>query len=193
MIEPETLLEEASGRLIVYRKWWPDCELWLQRLVDELPWQQSRIQVYGREHPIPRLEAWLGEAGVRYHYSGQTLQAPGWPAFIQPLVQAVQHQARVPFNAVLANWYRSGQDGMGWHADNEPELGPNPTVASLSFGARRDFRLRRNEHHKETLTVPLAAGDLLIMAGALQHHWQHALPKRAHAEDRVSLTFRRVL
>lgn len=187
------MLDDASGQLLVYRKWWPDCELWLQRLVDELPWQQSRIKVYGREHPIPRLEAWLGEVGVQYQYSGQTLRATGWPGFIEPLVEAVQEQAQVPFNTLLANWYRHGQDGMGWHADNEPELGANPVVASLSFGAQRDFRLRRNENHQDTLSIPLAAGDLLLMRGALQHHWQHSVPKRAQAEDRVSLTFRRVL
>lgn len=177
----------------MYRNWCADSQWWLQSLVDGLAWRQGRVRVFGREHPIPRLEAWFGAEGVRYRYSGQTLEATGWPALVEPLVEAVCEQAEEPFNAVLANWYRSGGDKMGWHADNEPELGANPVVASLSLGARRDFRLRRNEDHRQTITVGLGEGDLLIMGGALQHHWQHSVPKRANAEDRVSLTFRKIL
>ena len=176
----------------MYRNWCPDTQWWLQTLVDGLDWRQSRVRVFGREHPIPRLEAWFGAAGVRYRYSGQTLEATGWPAVVKPLMDAVCEQVGEPFNAVLANWYRTGEDKMGWHADNEPELGANPVVASLSLGARRDFRLRRNDDRQRTITVALGEGDLLIMGGALQHHWQHSLPKRAKAEDRINLTFRTI-
>jgi alkylated DNA repair dioxygenase AlkB len=189
----DTLLNDQTGRLQVYRNWWPNAEAWLQDCVGNLPWEQSRVTVFGKEHPIPRLEAWLGEAGVRYGYSGQTRVMNGWPAHWLALLEAVNKQADCGFNFALANWYRSGADRMGWHADNETELGANPTVATLSFGAPRDFRLRRNEQHKDTLTVSLKSGDLVVMSGALQHHWQHSLPARANAGDRISLTFRRIV
>ncbi len=188
----DTLLNDETGSLLVYRKWCANSQWWMQTLVDELGWQQSRVKVYGREHPIPRLEAWCGARGIEYRYSGQALVATGWPEVLRPLVDAVCRETGEPFNAMLANWYRTGDDRMGWHADNEPELGVNPVVASLSLGANRDFRLRLNADHGQTIKVALGEGDLLIMAGALQHHWQHSVPKRARAEDRISLTFRTV-
>ncbi|MEX2319946.1 MAG: alpha-ketoglutarate-dependent dioxygenase AlkB [Saccharospirillum sp.] len=189
----ETLLDDQSGCLQVYRNWWPNAEAWMQDCVENLPWEQSRVRVYGQEHPIPRLEAWLGEAGIRYGYSGQTRVMNGWPAHWLHLLETVNREAGCEFNFALANWYRNGADRMGWHADSEPELGVNPTVATLSLGAARDFRLRRNEQHKDTLTVSLASGDLVVMSGALQHHWQHSLPARAKAGDRISLTFRQIV
>lgn len=189
----ETLFDDDSGRLQVYRNWCPDAESWQQRLQQQLHWRQGRVRVYGREHATPRLESWFGALAVRYRYSGQTLVAEGWPELVKPLVAAVCDTTEVAFNAVLANWYRDGNDRMGWHADNEAELGSNPPVASVSLGARRDFRLRRNSDHRHTLSLALGAGDLLLMDGALQHHWQHCVPKRAQAQARISLTFRRVI
>lgn len=189
----ETLFDDDSGRLQVYRNWCADAESWCRRLQTQLPWRQGRVRVYGREHDTPRLESWFGAAGVRYRYSGQTLIADGWPEAVVELVAAVRATTAIDFNAVLANWYRHGDDRMGWHADNEAELGPNPPVASLSLGARRDFRLRRKNDHRQTVTVALGEGDLLLMSGALQHHWQHCVPKRAQANARLSLTFRRVI
>lgn len=177
----------------MYRNWCADADHWMQTLAERLPWHRSEVRVFGRLHPIPRLEAFLGEQGVRYRYSGQLLEARGWPDFIRPLVAAVNDATGVAFNAALANWYRGGDDRMGWHADNEPELGPNPVLASLSFGARRDFRLRRIGNHRDTLTIALGEGDLLVMGASLQHHWQHCVPKRARARERINLTFRRVL
>lgn len=165
----------------------------MQDCVENLPWEQSRVRVYGREHPIPRLEAWLGDVGVRYGYSGQSRIMKGWPAHWRPLLGAVGEAAGTDFNFALANWYRDGADRMGWHADNEAGLGRNPTVATLSFGDARDFRLRRNDNHRQTLTVKLNRGDLVVMSGAMQHHWQHSLPARAKAGDRISLTFRRIV
>lgn len=176
----------------MYRNWCRDADLWMRTLTEQLPWRQGRVRVYGRDHPTPRLESWFGAAGVRYRYSGQQLEATGWPPAVRPLVGAVRELAGEPFNAVLANWYRDGADRMGWHADNEPELGRNPVVGSLSFGVRRDFRLRLNADHRHTLKVALGEGDLLIMAGPLQHHWQHSVPRRARSGERVNLTFRRV-
>lgn len=177
----------------MYRNWCSDADTWMRILTEQLPWRQSEVRVYGRVHPIPRLEAWFGAEGVRYRYSGQQLEADGWPKFVRPLVDAVAEACGAEFNAVLANWYRHGDDRMGWHADNEQELGPNPMVASLSLGARRDFRLRRNENHRDTISIALGEGDLLVMGGALQHHWQHSVPRRAQARERMSLTFRRIL
>lgn len=174
----------------MYRNWCADADLWRDRLKQGLAWRSGRVRVFGREHPTPRLEAWFGAAGVRYRYSGQTLVADGWPERIRPLVEAVQAATGEPFNAVLGNWYRDGGDRMGWHSDDEAELGPDPAVASLSLGERRDFRLRLKADHRRTLSIALGEGDLLLMAGALQHHWQHAVPRRARSGERISLTFR---
>jgi len=130
---------------------------------------------------------------VRYGYSGQVKVMTGWPEHWLPLQHAVSEQSGCSFNFALANWYRNGSDRMGWHADNEPELGVNPSVAILSFGASRDLRLRHNDNRKNTLSVRLNQGDLLVMTGATQHYWQHSLPARARAKDRISLTFRQII
>jgi alkylated DNA repair dioxygenase AlkB len=185
----------------------PDAEAWYWpaafeageacRLQDRLragiDWQAEQILMFGRRVPVPRLVAWHGEPGASYTYSGTTHVPLPWTpelAFIRERVGAL---AGVEFNAVLLNRYRDGRDGMGWHADDEPELGANPVIASVSLGATRRFCLRHRRRRELRVDLLLEHGSLLLMAGAMQHHWVHALPKTAAAVgERINLTFRRV-
>jgi alkylated DNA repair dioxygenase AlkB len=142
----------------------------------------------------PRLTAAAGRAGVCYRYAGTTHQATGWCWGLDSIVNELQRVADWTPNFVLLNLYRDGDDAMGWHADDERELGPEPTIASLSLGATRRFRFRRRSDRRETYSLTLAAGDLLLMWGRSQHDWQHAVPRtRQPVGPRINLTFRRIL
>ncbi len=157
-------------------------------------WQHDRIRFYGKDIPLPRLTAWYGEAGKTYTYSGITSHPNPWNEGLLYLKNAVETVAQERFNSVLLNWYRNGQDHMSWHADDEAELGKNPTIASVNFGASRDFVLRRKGDPSKKLTIPLNHGALLIMRGPLQHFWQHSVPKRKRVTgSRFNLTFRRIV
>jgi len=167
----------------------------LQVLQREVDWRQDRIRLFGRECPIPRLQQFQGDPGLGYRYSGMLLQTRPWHPVITELLQRLAALEPTPFNCVLMNLYRDGDDSMGWHSDDEPELGPNPVIASLSLGAARDFALRhRQDPARPKLVLRLEPGSLLLMRGATQHHWQHALPRRRRVrEPRINLTFRRIL
>lgn len=160
----------------------------------EIPWQQDKIQMFGRPVAIPRLQAWIGDPGCRYRYSGVTLEPQPWPPTCTQLRHRIEHALGLSFNALLANLYRDGNDSVGWHADNEPELGPDPVIASLTLGAERRFCLRHRRDKSRNLTLQLPPGSLLIMAGEIQHHWLHALPKtRRPMAPRINLSFRRII
>jgi alkylated DNA repair dioxygenase AlkB len=165
------------------------------RLLDELrrvtPWRQETATVMGRRVAIPRLTAWHGEAG--YVYSGIRMAPAPWNAPLLELKALAERLAGRPFNSVLLNLYRDGRDSVSWHADNEPGLGREPVIASISLGAVRRFQLR-HRHRKERLALALPHGSCLIMAGATQHHWLHQLPKTARpVGPRINLTFRLML
>lgn len=158
-----------------------------------IAWQQTPIRIFGKEVMQPRLTAWYGDPGASYTYSGTAHSPIPWAGLLLPIKKAVESAAQTTFNSVLLNAYRNGQDSMGWHADDEPELGPNPIIASLNLGQTRRFILRHRQNHAFKLEYALGHGDLLIMAGALQHHWQHAVPKEKHADQlRINFTFRRI-
>ncbi len=165
------------------------------RLFDELvqviPWRQERIVVYGRRRPQPRLTAWFADGQGSYTYSGLTLEASPWPGALSLLRARVEAVVGVGFPAALANLYRDGQDGVSWHADDEPELGASPVIASISLGATRAFQLRRRDDHDVRREVALAGGSLLVMAGDTQRNWTHQIPKTTRAVGaRVNVTFR---
>jgi alkylated DNA repair dioxygenase AlkB len=170
-----------------------------QALTRELRWEQREIVLFGKRLLQPRLIAWAGQ--LPYRYSGQTLEPRAWPSALEPqmlpLSERVARAAGVSFNHVLINRYRDGNDSMGYHADAEPELGPDPVVATLSFGQTRCLSLRahRPRAPEKALRLPLGAGSLLVMGGTCQRHYRHAIPKQAatHVGERISLTFRRVL
>ncbi len=162
-----------------------------QRLLLELNWQQQAIRLFGKSVMQPRLHAWYGDKS--YRYSGLHLPPQPWSEVLLPLKQCSEQATGSQFNSVLANLYRHGQDSMGWHQDNEPELGHQPVIASLSLGATRRFALRHIQS-KEKLTFELSHGSLLVMAGDTQHCWQHAIPKTRQAcQPRINLTFRQII
>jgi alkylated DNA repair dioxygenase AlkB len=167
----------------------------LARLHAEIPWRSESIVLWGRRYPQPRLIAWLGEAGAVYRYSGLSLEPVPWTPALQLVRRRVEHHLGVDFNAVLANYYRDHRDSMGFHSDDEPELGPQPILASLSLGAERVLRFRaRPRAHGGSLRLSLASGSLLVMRGDTQRHWQHGVPKQARpCGARLNLTFRRIL
>ena len=155
----------------------------------ELDWQEATITLFGRSIAQPRLSAWYGDAA--YTYSNLTWPARPWPDALLPIRQQVEALAGGAFNGVLANLYRDGRDSMGWHADDEPELGPDPVVASVVFGAARRFLFKRKGGAQVKLEVPLGHGDLLIMGPGTQRHWLHSVPKTARpVGERINLTFR---
>ncbi|MDB5950570.1 MAG: Alpha-ketoglutarate-dependent dioxygenase AlkB [Massilia sp.] len=163
----------------------------LARLIAETAWRNDVITVWGKQHPQPRLTAWHGEAA--YAYSGIRLEPLPFTPLQQVLRAAVEEVSGRRFNSVLLNYYRNGRDSMGMHSDNEPELGRDPAIASLSFGAARTFVLQ-HKVTKERLRIDLTDGSLLLMAGSLQQNWLHGIPKISRAAGpRVNLTFRYIV
>ncbi|KAA9331358.1 alpha-ketoglutarate-dependent dioxygenase AlkB [Hymenobacter busanensis] len=174
-----------------------DAAHYLTDLNAAIAWRQEPIRLFGKEVLQPRLTAWHGDEGAAYQYSGLRLSPAPWTPALQALRQRVEQAAGTSFNSVLLNLYRSGQDSMGWHADDEPELGPEPVIASVSIGSARRFRLRPRPGvgpAHPPLTLELPGGSLLIMRGLTQRNWQHAVPKTAQAVGpRLNLTFRHVI
>ena len=159
-----------------------------EQLRSETPWQQER----GRTGPFPRLTAWYADAGLTYSYSGVTHEALLWTPALLAVRLRVEDAAGTSLNSLLLNFYRDGQDSIGYHTDAEPELGTNPVIASISLGAVRQFVMKHIETG-EKLKYDLAHGSLLIMAGTCQHHWLHGVPKtKAVVRPRINLTFRKI-
>jgi alkylated DNA repair dioxygenase AlkB len=168
-------------------------DVWLAELHRQTPWEQPRVRLYGREHAVPRLVAWYGDPQASYSYSGLRHQPLAWTALLAHIRQQVEASVGLPFNAVLLNYYRDGLDSMGWHSDDEPELGPSPVIASLSLGGSRRFDLRRKGHSRIQHSLQLEHASLLVMRGATQHDWQHQVAKtRRPCAPRLNLTFRHI-
>ena len=167
----------------------------LHQLLQGIEWEQHQLTIFGRQLPAPRLSAWYGDPDARYTYSGLSLTPRPWTAPLQTLKNRIETVADSAFNSVLLNQYRDGQDSMGWHSDDEPELGPAPTIASLSLGGERRFLLRRKKRRDlAPIEFPLSHGSLLIMRGPTQTHWQHQVPKtKRPVAPRLNLTFRRIV
>lgn len=162
----------------------------MKRLLDDVDWEQRSIVLFGREVRQPRLNSWYGD--VAYTYSGITMTPRPWLPLLVELREICEAHARSTFNSVLVNLYRDGADSMGWHADDEPELGSAPVIASLSIGATRRFRFR----HRTTRDVvqhDLPSGSLVVMSGLSQSCWMHEVPKQKSVADaRINLTFRTI-
>lgn len=167
----------------------------LAALLEEIPWQRHHLRIFGRDVAAPRLSCWIGDSDAAYTYSGTRFDPRPWTPTVAALRDELAARLGLRFNSVLANLYRDGRDSMGWHSDDEPELGPDPVIASLSLGAARAFRLRpRTSRDEASLALDLAHGSLLVMAGATQRLYQHALPRRARiTQPRINLTFRRIV
>ena len=161
------------------------------RLLAETPWREESVFLYGKRHLQPRLTAWYGDAS--YTYSGLRLEPLPWSALLLDIRAAVEAACGHRFNSVLLNRYRNGRDSMGMHSDDEPELGSDPVIASLSYGATRTLILR-HKRHKHTLKLPLTDGSLLLMAGSTQQAWLHGINKSARPlGERINLTFRYIV
>ena len=180
---------------------WPEvftankAQVIFKQLYSETPWQQEKIQLFGRRVAIPRLQAWYGDDSCRYSYSGLTLEPLPWTPLLLQLKETVEALCLTPFNSVLINLYRTGRDSNGWHSDDEKELGEEPIIASLSLGQIRRFKLRHKfNRERPVINLDLTSGSLLCMSGLSQSHWQHCVPKTAReVEPRINLTFRNIL
>ena len=152
-----------------------------------------RLRLFGRTVDAPRLSCWMGDAGTAYTYSRTRFEPQPWAPAVAELRTRVSARCGVGFNSVLCNLYRDGRDAMGWHSDDEPELGPAPVIASLSFGATRRFRLRHRRDPALRLELELESGSLLLMSGATQRNYRHDLPRAPRvAAPRINLTFRSI-
>jgi alkylated DNA repair dioxygenase AlkB len=176
--------------------WWPEFLALSERaalidaLREEIPWEQHYVRLFGRKRASPRLSCWIGDPDAVYTYSRVRFEPRPWTPTLLELRTRVERACEAHFNSVLANRYRSGADSMGFHSDDEPELGPEPVIASLSLGATRRFVLK---HRTRALRreLPLGDGSLLVMRGSTQRCWQHAVPREVRVGgERINLTFR---
>jgi len=165
------------------------------RLINEVPWRAENIFVWGRTYPQPRLIAWYGDAGKNYTYSGINLSPLPWTQALLDIKSRVEAATRTDFNSVLLNYYRDHRDSMGLHSDDEPELGVQPILVSLSLGEERTFILKhKREKTLKPVRLKLASGSLLLMKGETQRHWKHGIDKETRpCGPRINLTFRRIL
>ncbi len=164
----------------------------LRDLISTTPWETHFVRIFGREIPAPRQSSWHGDPHCSYCYSKVRYEPKAWMRSLTMVRDRLAHAGIGEFNCVLANFYRSGSDSMGWHSDSEPELGPDPLIASVSFGAPRRFCLRHKTLPNKAELL-LTSGSVLVMAQGTQKNYQHALPKMAQVgAPRVNLTFRQI-
>lgn len=164
----------------------------LSKLMEQTIWRQEAVNIYGKRYDQPRLVSLYGDPGKQYDYSGISLRPLPWTDLLREIKRRIEDCTDATFNAVFLNLYRDHNDSMGFHSDDEKELGPNPVIASLTFGATRTF-LMKHKFRKELplVKVPLEAGTVLLMKGATQHNWKHGINKQtAPCGPRVNLTFR---
>lgn len=182
----------TNGKFLYYPSFFSlqDSDAYFSILRREIEWKQESMNMYGKKINFPRLTAWYGNNDKPYSFSGITLEPLPWSSDILSIKNKIEPLANTVFNSVLLNLYRDGNDSISWHTDAEKELGTNPKIASVNFGATRTFQLRHIKT-KEKLEIELTHGSLLIMQGELQHFWQHQVPKTNKiVGERINLTFR---
>jgi alkylated DNA repair dioxygenase AlkB len=168
-------------------------DYYYEHLLQQVKWEQYHIKMFGKTLPQPRLTAWYGENGAAYAYSGIELMPLPFTAELLLLKNSVEAYTKQEFNSVLLNLYRNQQDSMGWHSDDEKELGDFPFIASLSLGSSRNFQLKHKTDKLLKGKIELNHGSLLCMGGSMQSFWQHAIPKSSIAcGPRINLTFRQI-
>lgn len=169
-----------------------DAEDLMSDLENSVIWRQEKLKMFGKEIYFPRLMAFYGDQNISYSFSRNTYNALPWTDSLIKIKSKLESDFNFPFNSVLLNMYRSGKDSMDWHQDNEKELGENPIIASVNFGATRKFQLR-NINSREMINFNLGHGSLLLMKGETQHYWQHRVPKtKKEVNIRINLTFRKI-
>lgn len=192
-MQDRTNLLPQDGEVYFYPDFFSpeESDLFFKALLNEVPWKQEPIILFGKKIMQPRFTAWFGDES--YSYSGITMKPQAWTPALQEVKNNVEKELGIIFNSALLNQYRNEQDSMGWHRDNEKELGTNPVICSVSFGATRDFKFQHCHNKALKASLPLSHGSVLIMQGSTQHHWLHALPKRTKACDtRINITFRQI-
>jgi alkylated DNA repair dioxygenase AlkB len=201
MFEKNRFISLPDAELVFIENFYPPSvsDAFLAKLSAELAWEQGEITMFGKKVAEPRLSAWYGDAGKNYTYSGKIqvplLWQPDLLTIKNDLEKTINEalKSALTFNSVLCNFYRNGQDSMGFHADNEKELGINPVIASVNFGESRRFIFRRRDDKTIKHEIILTHGSLLVMSGAMQHHWVHAVPKEPkRTKPRINLTFRHI-
>lgn len=202
------LVELKNQASLIARLNMPDADVFIYRnlfskkesdklfseLYKNINWKQESILMYGKSIPIPRLTAWYGDDEKSYTYSKIVMNPEPWTLALQSIKSRIESLTAVNFNSVLLNLYRSGSDSVSWHSDDEPELGINPIIGSVSFGGTRRF-IFKHKYNKELsrIEVDLTHGSFLFMGGATQHFWQHQVPKTAKSvQPRINLTFRTI-
>jgi alkylated DNA repair dioxygenase AlkB len=169
-------------------------DVMLQKLLDQTIWRQEYVTLYGKTHPQPRLIAWYGDPGKQYDYSGISLTPLPWTDLLREIKRRIEDCTESSFNSVFLNLYRDHNDSMGFHSDDERELGLEPAIASVTFGATRIFQMKhKKDPDTPTVKIPLSAGSVLLMKGATQRFWKHGIMKQTQpCGPRVNLTFRTI-
>ena len=190
------ILDLPEAEVILYPAFFSalEADRLLREVRDTTAWRQETITLYGKTIDVPRLTAWYGDEGTSYIYSGIKNEPLAWTPVLGEIKRAVEPPASVVFNSVLLNRYRTGQDSVSWHADDEPEFGEQPVIASVSFGSTRSFQFKHKKRKELKASVELTHGSLLIMCGGTQANWLHRIPKTAKpVEERLNLTFRAII
>lgn len=166
-------------------------DAYFQLLLDRIHWKQEPVKIFGKEVMQPRLTAWYGDTDKPYTYSGLTMTPNKWIHPLPEIKAVADHLSGVESTSALLNLYRDGNDGLGWHRDNEKVLGHAPVIASVSFGMARKFQFRNYHDKSQVISIMLEPGSVLVMKGASQQEWQHRIPKttRLHGA-RINITFR---
>lgn len=189
---PVELTPERDSAITFWPNWLSitDADNLLSKSIESIDWRADIIRIVGKQIPLPRLQQWFGHPGTSYTYSNICMQAVSFPDWIDRLRLSVEEQTESAFNRALVNYYRDGSDSVDWHADDEPELGPEPVIASLSLGVERVFQLR-HRLTKQRISISLPHGSLLMMGAGIQSYWQHRIAKVANLQEpRVNFTFR---
>ncbi len=183
--------------IILYNSFFTKTEsdLLYKSLIENIKWEQHEITIFGKIMNQPRLTAFYGDNNKDYSYSGIRLKPIAWNEDLMLIKSRLEKTTNETFSSVLLNYYRDGRDSMGWHADDEKELGKNPVIASVSFGSTRKFQLKHNSRKDvKKIDIDLSHGSFLLMKGTTQHHWKHQIPKSTKSiAPRINLTFRLIV
>lgn len=188
----ENLLSK-DGEIYLYENFFnsEESSCYFKKLESEIIWKHEPIFLFGKWVMRPRLTSWYGDAEKSYRYSGVTMNPLPWTKSLIEIKESIETISEVIFNSVLLNFYRDGRDSVGWHRDNEKDLGVEPIIASVSFGATRIFKLQHLEEKTLIQSIELESGSLLLMKGKTQHLWKHCVPKMSKViGPRINLTFR---
>jgi len=189
-------IDIIDGDLNFYPMFFNDKEAstYFDALIQNIKWKQEKITLYGKQHDVPRLSAWYGDEGKSYEYSGIRTNAIPWIDPLQQIKERIETLTSEKFNSVLVNQYRNGADGVAWHSDDEPELGIDPVIASVSFGEDREFQLKHKTNKQKKISLILPHGSLLLMGKNTQQNWLHQIPKsKRQLTPRINLTYRLII